>query len=56
MTIFRTFKLRRARAAREKADRALQRAVWARDTRAIHEARQRMRDCTHRVMRLEVMG
>jgi len=56
MTIFRTFNLRRARAAREKADKALQRAVWARDTRAIHKARQRMREATHKCLRLEVMG
>lgn len=54
MTIFRTFKLRRARAARERADKALQQAVWRRDTQAIHKARQRMREATHAAMRLEV--
>jgi len=47
-------KLKAARRAREEADKALRDAVWRKDTRAQHKARQRLRDATHELMRLEV--
>jgi len=54
MTIFRTFKLRRARAARERADKALQRAKQDRNTQAQNAAQRRLYEATHAAMRLEV--
>jgi hypothetical protein len=47
-------KLKAARRAREEADKALRDAVWRKDTRAQHSARQRLRETTHELMRLEV--
>lgn len=47
-------RLREARAARERAQEALRNAVWRKDTRAQHAARQRLREATHTVLKLEV--
>jgi len=47
-------KLKAARRAREEADKALRDAVWRKDTRAQHNARLRLRETTHELMRLEV--
>ena len=47
-------KLKAARKAREEADKALRDAVWRKDTRAQHSARQRLREATHELLKLEV--
>lgn len=52
--IFLARKIENARDRRERAAAALQRAMQANDTRAMHSARQAMQKATHDLMRLEM--
>lgn len=54
MNIFLKRKIRRAQEARKVADKAMQRAVWSKNTQYKRRARKRMEQATHDALKLEL--
>lgn len=52
--IFKRHRLKKLRAARERAQQAYDSAAQRRDTRAMHSARQKLLSATHALMKAEV--